>query len=191
MALELQRRPITVDDYHRMAEAGIFGADERVELLHGQIIAMPPMGAPHLAAMNRLNRLLTRRFDERVYVQVQCPVVVGDDSEPQPDFALLSSREAALGGRRLPESADAFAVIEVAESSRLTDRRIKAPLYAATGIPEYWIVDLVDNIVVVYREPSPEGYRSTFVAHPGDEITFAAFPDTPLSISQLLADTEA
>lgn len=185
MATLLQRRPITVDEYYAMAEAGILKPGERTELLRGEIVTVPPMGEPHRGSVNRLNRILHAHFADRAYVQVQSPVVVLDDSVPEPDVALLEINEAATGGRRA-YPADVVALIEVAQTSRAVDMRFKGPLYAEAGVREYWIVDLVDGVIRVHRDPSPVGYRTKFTAGPGERVEFAAFPNEPLEVSEIL-----
>ncbi len=185
MATELQRRPISVDEYHRMAEAGIFRPGERVELLRGEIVTMPPIGDHHRGSVNRLTHVLSAKFADRVYIQVQNPVVVSDDSEPEPDIALLSQKEAAWGERGAYPS-DVVVLIEVAESSRATDLRVKLPLYAQTGIAEYWIVDLIDRVIRIHREPTPEGYSITALARPGERIELSAFPNESLAVDDIL-----
>jgi Uma2 family endonuclease len=183
--LDSKRRPISVRDYHLMFEAGMFAPDERVELVRGDLIRVPPMGRPHQSAINRLNRLLTERFNGRAVVQVQCPVVVSDDSEPEPEFALLrwdpTGYEAAT-----PTPADTYLLIEVSASSRAFDRRVKVPLYAETGVPDVWIVDVVDSLLRVYRDLKDGRYATTAVLRRGDVVACAAFPDDPIPVSEIL-----
>src|SRR3954471_14581118 len=156
----LERRPyrFTVDQYHQMGEAGVFRPEDRVELIDGEIIAMNPISDPHAGGVNRLNQAFIERLARRALVAPQNPVRLTLHDEPQPDLAILRFRAdfyASLGPR--PE--DVLLLIEVSDSSVSYDRRVKAPLYASNGIPEYWVVDLGRGQVVVYRDPSPEGYR--------------------------------
>jgi Uma2 family endonuclease len=185
MALDIRRRPISVEDYHRMFEAGVFRPDERVELIRGELIAVPPMGTPHRAAINRLNRLLTERFNGRAVVQVQCPVIVSDDSEPEPEFALLTWDPTGYEGRE-PSPADTLLMIEVSHSSRRFDRKVKVPLYAETGVPEVWLVDLVDRAVLVFRDLVDGEYATMRVARAGEAITCGAFPDDTIPVGDII-----
>jgi Uma2 family endonuclease len=185
MALDVKPRLLSVADYHRMFEAGVFRPDERVELIRGELITMPPMGTQHRAAINRLNWLLTERFNGRAVVQVQCPVIVSDDSEPEPEFALLRFDPTGYEGRE-PGPDDTFLFIEVGYSSRRFDRKVKVPLYAETGIPEVWLVDLVDRVVRVYRDLKDGGYATAFEARPGDSIACTAFPDDPIPVDEII-----
>jgi Uma2 family endonuclease len=168
-----------------MFEAGMFAPDERVELVRGDLIGVPPMGRPHQSAINRLNRLLTERFNGRAVVQVQCPVIVSADSEPEPEFALLrwdpTGYEAST-----PAPDDTYLLIEVSASNRAFDRRVKIPLYAEAGIPEAWIVDVVDGLLHVYRDLKDGRYATTAVLRRGDVVACAAFPDDPMPVSEIL-----
>ena len=143
--MELVRRHrFTVEEYHRMGEAGIFSEDDRVELIGGAVVEMAPIGSRHMQSVARLNRVLSRWTfespdDAALFVSVQNPLVLFGKEEPQPDLVLL---------RRSAERSDAFSsdeallVVEVADTSLRYDRETKLPLYAAAGIPEAWIVDL-------------------------------------------------
>ena len=150
----------TTTDYHRMAAAGILNEDSRVELIRGQIIDMAPIGAPHLNMVNRLTRLLPAILGDLGILSVQNPVRLDDGSEPQPDVAVLKPRPEEYE-TATPRAADVLLVIEVAETSIDDDRAVKAPLYAGSGIPEYWIVNIVDRVVEVYRQPENGQYLQT------------------------------
>jgi Uma2 family endonuclease len=177
MAMELQRRPITVDEYHRMAEAGILRDDERVELLRGDIVLKVGTGDRHRACVTRLTQMLILALHRRAAVQPQSSVVVLDDSEPEPDLALLEINEGSIGGTRHAYSTDVFALIDVTDSSKWRDLRFKKTLYAEAGIREYWIVDLVDGVIQVNRDPNAptQRYRTTSIVRRGDTIAFVAF----------------
>jgi Uma2 family endonuclease len=132
-------RPLTVSEYHRMGEAGIFAESERVELIEGQLIAMSPIGSAHFAAVNTLNRLLIRAVGDLAVVSVQNPIRLNDRSEPEPDVAVIRPRDDAYRSG-LPGPADVLLIIEVASSSIDYDRGVKLALYARHNIPEFWIV---------------------------------------------------
>jgi Uma2 family endonuclease len=142
----LQVRAFTVDEYHRMAEAGIRGEDERVELIEGRIVEMNPIGSAHAWCVNRLTWIFAGRPDVRV--SVQNPVRLDRGSEPEPDLVVL--RADAPQDRPLGPS-DVLLVVEVADSSLGYDRQVKAPLYARAGIPELWIADLGGDRVEAHR----------------------------------------
>ena len=188
MATELQRRPITVEEYHRMVEAGILPEGERVELLRGDLVWKVTIGNRHRACVMRLNRMLVLAFHDRAAVQVENPVVVLDDSEPEPDLALLAINDGSIGGKRHAYPANVFGLIEVADSSRDRDTAFKRRLYAEAGIREYWIVDLVDNVILVNRDPdqAERRYRTTTVARIGETVAFEAFAADRLSVDEIL-----
>jgi len=153
----LEQRRITADEYHAMAEAGILGEDDRVELLDGKIIAMSPTGGSHIGCVMRLDRMLHRRIfsnDLDVFVAVQSPVRLDPHWEPEPDLALLQPGEPDA----VPTADRVLLLIEVADTTLAKDRTIKVPQYARAGIPEVWLVALKDQYVEVYCRPSPDGY---------------------------------
>ncbi len=175
----------TVADYHRMAAAGILNEDSRVELIRGQIIDMAPIGAPHLNMVNRLTRLLPIIVGDRGIISVQNPVRLDDGSEPQPDVAVLQLRPEEYENS-VPRATDVLLVIEVVESSLTDDRDVKAPLYAASGIPEYWIVNIVDLIVEVYRQPENGSYSETRRVSADDMLDVLMVPGNAVPATQLL-----
>jgi Uma2 family endonuclease len=175
----------TVAEYHRMAEAGILNEDSRVELIRGQIIDLAPIGAPHLGMVNRLTRLLPGILADRGIVSVQNPVRLDDGSEPEPDIAILKPR-ADDYATATPRAADVLLVIEVADTSLDEDRAVKLPLYAESGIPECWIVNLVDRIVEVYRQPENATYRRVRRVGSGDVFDIHALSGATLPAAELL-----
>ncbi len=156
-----------VDEYLRMGEAGILGKEDRVELIAGEIIDMPPIGIPHTSARNRVANRLLLTFGERVILSVQNPVWIGEFSLPQPDIALLRPRADYYASAH-PRPEDILLLVEVAESSLPYDRDKKLPLYAAAGIAEIWLVDILGRSLTLYREPCADGYGS---ATPAPDLT--------------------
>ncbi len=169
MALHLLPGPFTVDAYHRLAELGVLDEDDRVELLDGQIVEMTPIGGAHAACVIRLTDLLSRRAGSDTNVSVQNPVVLAERWEPQPDLAVLR-RPGGLSGAWLPSAQDVLLVIEVADTSLERDRDLKIPRYAAAGIPEAWLVDVVGDAITIYREPGPDGYSDSVTVTRGDTL---------------------
>ncbi len=174
-------RPITVGEYHRMGQTGVLGPDERVELLDGHLIAMSPVGGPHLTVVSRIARHLARHFDvvepRLGLVSVQNPVRLHDRSEPEPDVALL--RPEADNGR-VPTAADALLVVEVADATLAYDRTVKRDCYARAGIPEVWIVAVAERYAEVARGPQPDGaYAEVRRIGLDGHLGVAAFPDAP------------
>jgi len=185
MSLQLLRRAFTVDEYHRMAQAGIFSEDDRVELLQGEIVTMAPIGSRHQACVDRLTGLLSLQVAKRAVVRVQGPVRLDEHSEPQPDVALLNVR-ADYYAQAHPRPEDVLLVVEVAETSAEADRDIKVPLYARAGIAEVWLVDLSGESIEVFQRVSPQGYQEVRRVRRGDRLTPRAIPDLDLAVHDLL-----
>ena len=174
----------TVEEYHRMAEAGILGEDSRVELIRGQILDMAPIGAPHLGMVNLLTHLLHGVLAGRGILSVQNPVRLDDGSEPEPDVVVLRPR-ADYYQTATPCPPDVLLLIEVADTSLDDDRAIKMPLYAENGIAECWIVNLLDRVVEVHRQPRNGHYAEVRRVRPGDVIDIALLPGVALSVGDL------
>lgn len=185
MAVELLRRKFTVEEYYKMAEMGILKAGDRVELIRGEIVEMSPIGTRHAACVSRLTRLLTIRLGNRATASPQNPVRLDNDSEPQPDVALLQPREDFYEEQH-PQPADIFLLIEVADTTVESDRSIKIPLYAENNIAEVWLVNLPENCLEVYRQPTATGYQSVGNFYRGDRLSLQAFPDVSLSVDEVL-----
>lgn len=185
MPVDVSRRPFTVEEYHRMAAAGILGEDDRVELLEGEIVQMEPIGSRHAGCVNRLTRILVERAGVRAVVTVQNPITLGPRSEPQPDIVLARPRRDDYANAH-PGPADILLVVEVAETSVRYDREVKLPVYARHGVPEAWLVNLSDDRIEVYREPGPEGYRSVRHADWGEDLEVVGLPGLSVRVDEIL-----
>jgi len=183
--LWLVRRRFTADDYDRMGETGMIAADERTELLDGEVVCQMPINARHAGCVNRLNRLLGGQVVDRAIVAVQNPVRLDPFSEPQPDVALLRLRDDSYDQSH-PGPEDVLLLIEVADSSLDLDRRVKVPLYAAAGIAEVWLVDLMNASVEVYRDPDARGYRQLRRSERGSVLSPMSLPELQLSVDEVL-----
>lgn len=179
------KRKLTVAEYHRMGEIGIFGHEDRVELLDGQLYQMSEIGEGHVGGTVSLTYFLSQRIGDRALVSAANPVVLSDFSEPEPDIVLLKPR-ADFYRTRTPHPEDVLLLIEVADSSLGYDRDLKLPRYAEAGIIEYWIVNLRDRQVEVYRDPAADGYRIRTVHGPGDTVTVAALPDVSIRVEEII-----
>ena len=176
------RRRFTVAEYCALAEAGILAEWERVELLDGEIIVMPPIGEPHEYGTNWMNRVLTHRLYDRAWVRVQSSVRLSDDSLPEPDIAVV--RLDAPYRRPTPE--DVYLIIEVADSSLEFDRGVKLLRYAAAGIPEVWIVNLRARQVEAWADPVDGVYQRRRVVPADGLISPRAFPEVSLAVADFL-----
>jgi hypothetical protein len=186
MVAPLVTHRFTAKDFHRMAEAGILREDDRVELLQGEIVDMPPIGPGHASGVKRLlNGLLPLQLEGKVILSVQDPIHLGEHSEPQPDLALLTPRpDFYAQGHPTPQ--EVLLVVEVMESSAGYDREVKVPLYARVGIPETWLVDVERGLIEVYRNPSAEGYREVHTRRRGECLSPVAFPQFSLTVDAVL-----
>jgi Uma2 family endonuclease len=185
MPVELLRRLFTVEEYERMVQADILTAAERVELLNGEIVEMSPIGTRHAACVKRLNQLFSQRLGERALVGVQDPIRLSDRSEPQPDLTLLQPRSDFYATAH-PQPQDVLLIVEVADTSADYDRQVKIPLYANAGIIEVWLVDLVEQNLEVYRQPSTNGYQQIQQLRHNQQIFLQALPDLEISIDNIL-----
>ena len=185
MAAAVERYRFTVDQYHRMAEAGIFHPECRVELVDGEIFEMSPIDPWHAGVVNWLTHRFVTSRGERAVVHVQNPVGLDPRSEPQPDLMLLRPREDFYRTQH-PGPEHAFLLVEVASTSLRHDRGRKLPLYARTGVPEVWIVNRQADAVEVFRGPSTTGYQEHETRRRGAAIAPAACPDVRLRVADIL-----
>ena len=185
--LVLTRHRLNVDDYHRMAETGILGEDDRVELIDGELIDMAPIGQDHAGTVDVLTRALVMACGERAIVRVRNPLRLDRLNEPQPDVAILRPREDFYRRGEPPGPADVLLVVEVADSSLRYDRRVKLPLYARAGIGEVWIVDLRRRVVDVHRTPAGDGYATIETHGPEDIVTLALAPGIAVGLRRVFA----
>jgi Uma2 family endonuclease len=172
-------QPLTRVEYERMVERGVFD-DERVELICGELVPMSPQGPRHMAVIRRLTRLLVHAAAQRADVHAQGPLAVSDDSEPEPDIALIAP---------VPDDvhpSTAYLVVEVAYTSLARDRGIKAALYAGCGVPEYWIIDVDEQVIEVRSKPRAGAYRNVATRRRGDVIELIAFPDIRLAVDDIV-----
>lgn len=174
----------TTESYHRLADSGILDEDDRTELLNGEVFFKMPIDSRHAGCVNRLVRLISRLL-EGLLVASQNPVRLSDRSEPEPDVAVLRYREDDYGNAH-PTPSDVLLLIEVANSSLSLDRDLKAPLYAAAGIPELWIVDLTGEAVEVYQDPDPAGYRRYRRHVRGETVRSGTLAALSLAVDEIL-----
>jgi Uma2 family endonuclease len=165
-------RRVTVAEYHRMIEAGVFAAAPKCELIRGLILEKPVPGPPHSKSTSRVNRLLSPLFPyPEWFVQIQDSITLAD-SEPEPDFSAASGPDAKYDARH-PGPKDLVLVVEVSDSMAAFDRGAKLALYAENKVVQYWIIDVKERRVEVYTVPrggkSP-GYRTLAEYAPGDNV---------------------
>ena len=177
-----QLRPLSIVEYYQMMERGIIREGERVELILGQIFTMAAKGTRHTVSTTRLLSELLGLVEKRAIIRCQDPITLPNNSEPEPDIVVARLRSDDYINSH-PAPADIILVIEVADSTIKFDRDIKAPLYAAAGISEYWIVNLIDNRLEIYRQPADSIYTSIQILTPPQSISLPEFPEILLNIS--------
>jgi Uma2 family endonuclease len=176
---EPNRGPMTRAEYEALGRRGAL-EDARVELLYGRLVSMSPQGEPHTYSVSQLMTLLVRALGDRARVRVQAPFAAPDESEPEPDVAVVAPGD-YLDGH--PQAA--LLVVEVAETSLARDRA-KARLYAVAGVTEYWIVNLPEQVVEVHKQPGAEGYAAVSRHGRGEKLPLASFEDVALGVDEIL-----
>jgi Uma2 family endonuclease len=182
----LQRHRLTVDEYYRMGQAGVFAPDARVELIEGEVIDMAPIGTRHASAVKKLNALLSAAAQGRAIVAVQDPLRLSDASEPEPDLMLLRPR-ADFYAQAHPGPADVLLLIEVSDSTAAYDRSVKLDLYARHRVAEVWIVDLDSNVVRFFRHGDGQAYTDITASETPRATPVAALPGITIDLAGLLA----
>ena len=175
----------TLDEYRQIISSGIITPETSVELINGQIIEMVPQQPPHAATTDEGGDYLKALFSGKAKVRVQLPVTLPPDSEPEPDFAIVKIDEKFYCDRH-PEPSDIYLIIEVADSTLQKDRQYKSQLYAQAGIPEYWIINLKQHQVIVYRQLQNSTYQLEQTFEATDSIQPLAFPHLTVKLKRLL-----
>lgn len=181
---DLTRRRFTRDDYHGMAAAGILALDARVELLDGEIVEMSLIGPRHSAIVRLLNAFFSAKVASRAIVDIQNPIALDPESEPQPDLIILKPR-ADFYRDAHPQPSDVLLLIEVAESSLQKDRGEKLRLYAQAGIAEYWIIDVDQERLIVHRHPKGDEFTLVQQHDRSAGVAPTAFPEHVLELAPL------
>jgi Uma2 family endonuclease len=184
--IAVEHRRWTVEEYHRMIDAGILTQLDHVELINGEIVCMPPQGPAHSGTTLRSDKYLRQRLGGRADVRVQMPILL-TTSEPEPDLAIVRVDERDYCDRH-PQPEDIFLVIEISRTSLEFDRTTKANTYAKARILEYWVLDVVGRQVYAMSDPDPEAgkYRSVARLTDTDLVSPIGFPDLEIAIAKLL-----
>jgi Uma2 family endonuclease len=186
----VQTRRWTRDEYERMVAAGIFAPDDRVELIDGEVIAMTPQGSAHATAVSLASEALRQAFGSGVVIRAQLPFAVSGESEPEPDIAVVAGSPRDF---RDAHPGSALLIVEVADATLAYDRGTKASLYARAGVPDFWILNLVESALEVYRDRVVNSgarlgwhYRTTERLGPMDQISPLTRPSVSIRIADLL-----
>ena len=172
-------RPLRRAEYDQLVEFGVF-ANEKIELLQGGLVPMSPQGSRHAFMVQVLTRVLIRQLGDRAWVRVQLPFAASDISEPEPDLAVMPP-----GDYHDEHPARALLVIEVADSSLREDRDLKSPIYAAAGVPEFWLIDVNAETVTVYRNPDGASWTEMKRHNREETLALASFPDVIIALPEL------
>jgi Uma2 family endonuclease len=184
-ALTPTRLLFTVSDYYRMAEAGIFNQDSRVELIEGEVVTMSPIGSRHAACVERIGALLKALLPAGTMARTQNPVRLSNYSEPQPDVSVVEAR-ADFYDAAHPGHENVLFCVEVADASLMYDRNTKLPLYARSGIGEVWLVDLVANVIDVHSSPAAGIFTQKQRYERGSTVVSVTFPQLRIPVSEIL-----
>ncbi|MHB8263141.1 MAG: Uma2 family endonuclease [Acidimicrobiales bacterium] len=182
--VSLLEHAFTVDEWDEMGRIGLFEEDARMELIDGRIVDMNPIGDRHASCVDRLNDLFASMVHGIAIVSTQNPLRLSGYSEPQPDVKLLRYRNDFYRFAK-PGPLDTLLVVEVADTSLERDQ-LKGLYYARAGIAQYWIVDLNDERVFEYTDPTGEGYRTQREARADDPLAVDALPQVRLTAAQIL-----
>lgn len=176
----------TVDEYYRMAEAGILDEDDRVELIDGQILVMEPISSEHGGHTRVLTHLFMPLVGDRAIISIQSPIQIDRFNHPQPDVVLCRPRD-DFYKRSHPAPSDILLLIEVAWTSAARDRRLKIPLYGRAGILEFWLIDIPNRTLEVYTSPSDDGYDRVARLRAGETVRPVAFGDLEIRIEDVVS----
>ena len=174
----------SLERFDRVIAAGAFREDDHIELIEGELLVMTPQGDDHVIALNLINQLFWRSIPSGFFLYIQSSFALNDFSKPEPDMVLVAGqpRDYAAGKRR-PR---AGLIVEVADTSLDYDRKTKGELYSRNGVQDYWILNLLDRRLEVYRDPTSSGYSNTAKLAPDASISPLALPDLSYRVSDML-----
>lgn len=173
-------RPLLRSEYDQLVASGAFES-ERVELLEGMLVTMTPQDPAHAHTVQRLTAVLTLALRDRAIVRTQSPLALLDDSEPEPDIAVVPLADYSSG-----HPTQAYLVVEISGSSQRRDRLVKAPLYARAGVGEYWLIDLSGRVADVHRDTDAGRYTSVVRVKGDGILSLLRFPEVRVSMSDIL-----
>jgi Uma2 family endonuclease len=184
-----QAKRFTLEEYHKLTEIGFFHEDDRIELIRGEIIEMAAKGTAHETCISKLLRELVRLLGDAATLRCQSPILLLNNSEPEPDFAIVKNKpDDYLSAHPIPN--DVLLIIEISDSTLNYDREVKLSLYAEAGISDYWIFNLFDNQLEAHSEPFQNsqgnfGYQNRRIVLPNQAIALPCFPDLSLDLSRV------
>jgi Uma2 family endonuclease len=175
----------TVKEYHHMSELGILDSSERTELITGKIVLMTAKGTPHVIALQLIASSLQAQLNNIALIRTQDPIELDDFSEPEPDLAIVKGKILDYADRH-PGPSDVLLVVEIADSTLKKDCEVKDKLYARSNIADYWVIDVKNRQVHIFRTPTPTGYASHLILSDSQTVSPLAFPEIVLLIASIL-----
>ncbi|HEY9704954.1 MAG TPA: Uma2 family endonuclease [Allocoleopsis sp.] len=193
--LTLPTRKFNLSEYHRLTEMGIFATDERLELIRGEIIKKFAKTTYHTVCSSLLLKELFIMINKRAIIRTQDPIILGNDSEPEPDLVIAKRKEDNYFSSH-PTPDDIILVIEISDSSLRLDQEVKLPLYAQYQIPHYWILNVIDNCLETYSHPFQDKkgkwkYRHHAILTDNETVTIPNFPDISLNLTSIFPQTNS
>ena len=183
MVVDLRR--LTVTEYYRMGALGIIDSDESIELIDGQIFKKPMKGTSHEAAITRIGRKLGNSLEEKALIRYQSPIHLNEYSEPEPDIAVVEI-DVLDYEEHHPLPSEIHLLIEVADSSIDRDTDFKAKVYAKAGIKDYWVLDIINRQLYVFRQPFEGEYQQKIILSDHEEVSILAFEYITIKVAQML-----
>ncbi|MEJ7848062.1 MAG: Uma2 family endonuclease [Pyrinomonadaceae bacterium] len=180
-----KRLRFSVDDYYKMIDLGILDSREKAEIIDGELIKKMTIGNKHAMIVDLLTTFFIKNLPDHVRVRGQNPLRLGDFDEPEPDIVLADLSK--YDGKRHPRPAETILVVEVSDTTLKFDRETKIPLYAESGIPEVWIVNLVKNVIEVHQQPSVGIYQIVKIFKAGESVESSMLPELALEVDSLLS----
>jgi Uma2 family endonuclease len=186
MTIGFTRKLWSIEEYERMIKMGILSKDDRVELIKGEIVELAPIGVRHAACVVAFQDLFHASLRQSVTISVQNPVRLPDDSEPQPDIALLKGHRTLYNHRR-PTAEDVILLVEVSDTTLATDKEVKLPVYAHAEIPQVWIVNLDADVIEIYSEPAGAVYTKVALGRRGQLLALPGGLPGEIAVDEVLA----
>lgn len=189
MVATTRKKLFTIDEYHRLVDLGFFTENDRIELIRGEIVEMAPKRTPHSVCNSLLWKQLYELVGKLAEIRVQEPITLSSSSEPEPDVVIAKKKDDNYLAAH-PTVEDIILIIEISDSTLKYDREIKLSLYAEAGINNYWIINLVDHNLEVYRNPFSSdknqfGYRNKSIILPSEEIDIPGFSDITFELTTI------
>ena len=175
----------SVDEYHCMSKLGLLNSNERTELIAGHITIMAAKGTPHVTSLHLLANVIRDHLGNTALVRTQDPIQLDDFSEPEPDLVIVQGNVLDYVEQH-PRPDQVYLVVEVADSTLKQDCEVKDKVYAQAGITDYWVLDLPNRQLHVFRDPTPDGYTHHLILKEPNQVSPLAFSEMAIALSPIL-----